>query len=1260
MMKRNVIVSVSFFLLSLCGVRGDSFVHLDWSRFLTDGMLPETATRFELGRHYADISSYKVCLEYPEWTEMTKAERKQLNELGITVPDTIQTDCYLSVSRKEGLLDATFLPVIKMNGKYMKLLTAKVTLYGADAAKSNRVVTTAKEPAPAKSRYAEHSLLANGKWVKIRVKEEGIYSLTPAFLKSLGFSDASKVKLYGYGGLPLNEVISYTGNDAHYDDLEEVPLLKRADDYLFYANGTMFWNADATKRTYNPYSQYSYYFLTEGDEPTQMKEDGKLDAASGDLISTIAYGGLIETDDYSWLQSSRNLYDSYNFADGNSKNYTLNLPQIDSTKNTSVTINFSAANYTPTSVQLSANGYSLGSFNVDKIPDQYTFAQTTLRTFTTSRLGERNTFNIKTTSGNAARLDYILVTYQRKLTMTSSFLPFRINRDEATQYTLSGANSHTQVWRIGVAGNPAGIVPSTLNGSKLSFVLANSSNRYVAVNTAADFPQPEKVGNIVNQDLHSDSLCDMVIIIPESGKLLAQAQRLAKAHQEKDGLRINIVKADQIYNEFSSGTPDATAYRKYLKMLYDKAETEADMPRYLLLFGPCLWDNRMMTSPTRYLNARDYLLSYESDDPGVSEVDSYVTDDYFGLLDDGEGASINREKIDLGIGRMPVHDDNEAKIIVDKTLDYMNNRHVGNWKNKVYILADDGDNNSHMVDADTVRNNIVRYNPNLQVKRIYWDAYDRISTTTGNTYPAAVKAVKEAINRGALIMDYSGHGSPYQISHEKVLNLSDFKEFSSANIPLWVVASCELTPFDMLEENIGEISLLNKKGAAIAFFSSSRAAYATQNRYVNNYFTHYVLGTDNEGRRCTLGDAARLAKVSLVSDYDATFSKSRDFSSNKLKYALMGDPAVTLASPTHKIVLDKINGEAVSSVNTSTLKAGSTVTISGHIETPAGGALTDYNGVVSLVLLDSKDTIICKNNTEATKGSHKFAEYTKTLYEGSDSVKNGKFELSLIVPLDIKYSNEAGRMSLYAVNNSHTIEANGSCENFKIGGTADIKKDTVGPAIYVYLNEPEFQDGGTVNATPYFYAVLSDTSGINRTGNGVGHDIQMVIDSKEEYTFVLNDYFSYDFGSHTRGTLSYKIPTLSDGEHRLFFRAWDTQNNSSSTILNFVVNSGISPSLSSVKLTNNPARTNTTFIVTYDRPETDTKFTIEVYDCFGRLWWTHEETGQSSDGYYTINWDLVSNGGSPMPNGLYLYKVGIACEGSKETTKTNKLIIRRQ
>ncbi len=1263
MMKYNFIVCCTCFLLITCGVRGDVFVHFDWTRFAYDGVLPETATRFELGGDYDDVSAYKVSLDYPEWVEMTKSERVQLKKLEVQPADTVRMNVYLSVSRKQGLLDVNYLPVIRRDGRYLKLLSAKVTLHKAESAKSKNLVGGARAPLPVKSRYAAHSVLSQGKWVKIRVKDEGVYSLTPAFLKSLGFQDASKVKVYGYGGLPLNEVIAYDGSEnAHFDDLEEVPLMKRTDDYIFYANGTMYWSADAKRRVYNPYSQYSYYFLTEGNGPTLMKEDEKIEApATVQTVKSVPYGGLVETDAFSWLQSSRNLYDSYNFADGNSKNYTLNLPQIDSTQATSVTINFSAGNYTPTSVQLSANGYALGSFTVDKIPDQYTFAQTALRTYTTSRLGERNTFNIKTTSGNAARLDYILVAYQRKLSQPSTFLTFRTNVTDVARYSMSGANSNTQVWRIGSAGHPAGIVPASLSGNTLSFVLEKDhGQRYVAVNTAATFPQPEKVGSIANQDLHADSLYDMVIIIPESGKLLSQAERLANAHREKDSLRVKIVKADLLYNEFSSGTPDATAYRKYMKMLYDKANTEADMPKYLLLLGPSLWDNRMITSHTHYLKPQDYLLCYESDDPGVSEVDSYVSDDYFGFLDDGEGASITRDKLDLGIGRLPLVESGEAQIVVDKILDYMNNRHVGNWKNNVYIMADDGDNNSHMIDADTVRNSIVRYNPNLQVKRIYWDAYERVSTTTGNTYPAVVKAVKEAMNRGALIMDYSGHGSPYQISHERVLNLADFKEFSSAKIPLWVVASCELTPFDMLEENIGETSLLNKKGAAIAFFSSSRAAYATQNRYVNNYFTHYALGADNEGRRCTLGDAARLAKVSLVSDYDASFSKARDYSSNKLKYALMGDPALTLASPTHRVVLDKINDVAVSTTNPPTLKAGSTVKISGHIEKESKELLSGFNGVVSLILMDTKDTIICKNNTNASKGNHKFTEYTKTLYEGSDSVKNGRFELSLIVPLDIKYSNEAGRMSLYAVNNAHTIEANGACEAFLLGGTADVKKDTVGPAMYVYLNDPDFQDGGTVNPSPYFYAVLSDSSGINRTGNGVGHDIQLVIDSKEEYSFVLNDYFSYDFGSHTRGSLAYKIPNLPEGEHRLFFRAWDTRNNSSATILNFVVKGGLAPSLSDVKLTHNPARSNTTFIISYDRPETDTKFTIEVYDCFGRLWWSHDEVGQSSDGYYTINWNLVSNGGVPMPNGLYLFKVGIACEGSKEITKTNKLVIRKQ
>jgi hypothetical protein len=317
--------------------------------------------------------------------------------------------------------------------------------------------------------------------------------------------------------------------------------------------------------------------------------------------------------------------------------------------------------------------------------------------------------------------------------------------------------------------------------------------------------------------------------------------------------------------------------------------------------------------------------------------------------------------------------------------------------------------------------------------------------------------------------------------------------------------------------------------------------------------------------------------------------------------------------------------------------------------------------MVTLTLQDSKDTVTCKNNDGSATKPYVFYERTKTLYEGSDSVRNGTFETSIPIPLDINYTNQSGRVNMYAVNKDKSVEVNGYSEDFTIGGSETVtEKDSLGPAMFAYLNNPDFRDGGTVNETPYFYAVLSDTDGINTTGNGVGHDLEIIIDGDENKTYILNDYYENDFGSYTRGTVSFHIPTLEDGKHRLFFRAWDLKNHSSSTILNFVVQTGLRPSLLDVNASKNPASTSTTFIISYDRPDTETQFTVEVYDCFGRLWWKDEETGTSAGGYYTIDWDLTSNSGIPLPSGLYLYKVGISCNGSKESTKTKKILVHRQ
>ena len=1254
---RLCILSIlSLLLTGMSRLQANDFIHIDWSSLHNDSVMPHVTQTIDLGVNWQQYT-YRVNIDYPEYEPVTKKEQAILKSIKATPSDTLRYQWQIGISRKHGIGEVAIYPLIQKDGKWMKL-----TSFSLNVTPQSKTGRQEKRSAQeTKARYAAHSVLKEGKWVKIRVSEEGIYQLTPSLLKQMGFNDISRVKLYGYGGRVQNMVITYSGKDADTDDLEEVPTLRRADGLVFYANGTLRWSNWAyssqakryvSTREINPYSSYSYYFVTEGDNPQSIEEEPAI-GNSTTAIATYPERILIENDAYSWYTSGRHLFDSYNFANGNSKNYTLPTPDREAGKTAWLTFRMSAAASSATTISSAFNATSLKSFTIGAT-GQYDHAITRDGLYSIDNLKDgENTLNIKTTSGHNARLDYICLNYDRKLQLNGNFLVFSHYLTGTHTMTLTGADASTKIWRIGQAGDPIKQIPASLSGNTLTFNVVDPTRRFVAVNTSATYPTPEIDGRVPNQDLHADSTADMVIIIPGSGKLEEQANRLAEYHRQADNLRVRIVKANQLYNEFSSGTPDIGAYRRYMKMLYDQAENENDLPRYLLMFGSSLWDNRMKTAQTKGQNPNDYLLCYETEN-SVNEVYSYVVDDVLGLLDDGEGRNIFTEKIDLGIGRFPVTNATDAQTLVDKSIAYMKNIEVGAWKNTIYMLADDGDYNGHMKDADAVYKNIIADNPAMLVKRVYWDAYPRVTTATGNSYPEVTELLKNAMKKGALVMNYSGHGAPYTISHEQVLKLTDFKEFNSARIPMWITASCELTPFDMPEENIGETSMLNKNGAAIAFYSATRAVYADENRILNDKYMHYLLGKDKNGRRYTIGDAARLAKTALV-DIN---SNVLDTTSNKLKYVLMGDPALTLKKPTEKVIIDEINGQKTSSGNKPQLKAGSIARIKGHIES-AGGRLNDYKGIVSLLLQDSKDTVVCKNNTGDSKTQYTLYERNKTLYEGSDSIRNGIFETTIPIPLDINYSNQSGRLNLYAVNTDKTIEANGFTEDFTVGGSEDIaQKDSIGPAMFVYLNNPDFKDGETVNETPYFYAILSDSDGINTTGTGVGHDLQLVIDHKD--TYILNSYYENDFGSYTQGTVTFHLPELEAGKHHLFFRAWDLKNNSSSTILDFNVEVGLRPQLLDVRTSRNPASAQTTFIISYDRPETETQFNIEVYDAFGRLWWTHNETSSTANGYHTIDWNLTSNSGAALPSGLYLYKVNISCNGSKETTKTKKLVIRKQ
>ena len=1221
--------------------KGLSFTSLDWDELHIDSVLPVYTEVVPLETDYR-THTYTVELLYPEYVALTGREAQVAQQYDSLLAETIEVETFVGVERGRGLLDISFIPIRRKGGNYEKLVSAQVVINATPTATR----LEARRQAAGQSRYAANSKLASGKWVKVAITEDGLYQLSRATLKKMGFNSPENVHLYGHGGHLLPELIR---EGTHHDDLTEVPLYynSRTDSWIFWGNGLIYWNGDT--RVSNTYARQACYFLTQEDTPSGIGTIPSTTNATTTYTSTRAHT-LYEKDEYAWHPFGRHLFDGENYANSNSHNYTLNA--IDPISAGKLTVVFTGSETSSNTVSVTINGTAAGSFNILP-PGDYVYATSETRNYNLTDGGTPATLkvNIRSEAGKKARLDYLAYSYERELSTTGTgYVDFTATT--VARYNIAG--SDIKVIRTGQPGIMDALVEGTQNGNTYTIGAAGDGQHYVAFSTAANFPEPTLVGNIDNQNLHSLDSLDMVIIIPTSGKLLAEATRLAEAHRQYDHMRVGIVRADQIYNEFSSGTPDPTAYRLFMKMLYDKAQTDDVAPHYLLLFGDCAWDNRMLSTAWRNSSPDDYLLCYESEN-SFSDTKSYVMEDYFGLLDDGEGYNPIREKSDIGIGRFPVANATTAKIMVDKAIAYMSNQNAGPWRNLVYFLGDDGDQNEHMRYANNVAESVISTYPKVEVHKIMWDAYTRVSSTNSNTYPQATKEIKKQMSEGALVMNYTGHAGAHAFSHEYVLRYEDFKTTKGTKLPLWVTCACDVMPFDSNDDNIGEAAVLNANGGALAFYGTTRTVFASQNYNMNRYFMRYLFARNttraNAGRN-RIGDAIRLAKNSIISD-----GREAGYLENKLQYALLGDPAITLGNPLQTIVVDQINDQEVNG-SPIPLKAGERVKLTGHIEASDGSVLTDFNGTIHTRLFDNLETIVCRNNAGADE-AFTYTDHTAMLYESQDSVTAGRFHEEFIIPVDINFSNEAGRLVFYAVNDAGTIEANGYNEDIPLGGMVDNTDfDKDGPDIFAYLNDESFQDGGKVNATPLFVAQLTDASGISSSGNGIGHDLSLCIDGRSDMTYNINEYYTHEFGDFTRGTVAYNIPALTNGTHSLTFRAWDVLNNTSQTSLNFVVDDGMATNILRLMASQNPAINSTNFMVSYDMPGSDCDFVVEVFDFSGRLIWSHEESSSGEQGIYTVTWDLRNGAGAKVDSGIYLYRCRVRCGQSKWTSKTQKIIVR--
>ena len=1197
---------LSALLLLLVTLKGGAqeFFNLTANDVRIDSVLPIFTHSIPLKGNFAD-STYEVRITYPEFISMSEQDvRKYKRITDKVLPEMPEINSYVAVERKHGVLDISFVPLVMQGGKYKKLVSFKLDIIAKPNAGNIKKAMLAGENAEGNTgRYADNSVLATGTWAKIRVPQTGIYELTNELVRRAGFSDINKVKVYGYGGNRQPETLT-AQYLADTDDLKEVPTCNVNGKKVFFARGSVFFNGKPStgnnggERVINPYSDYGYYFLTEnGDEPMTIGQETLFNEA----IASKDYNNVLyEVDDFAWFHGGRNLFDSRLISPHEPRSYTLEMPRSAEQKDLDeqIKVKIQITSDAASTAEVTLNGESLCSISTAAL-GQYSSASIASTVVDVDSKAEKFNFTISHKSGGNIRLDYIWL-YRD----TPMPLP-----DIAT----------------------------------------------------ATLPSPEYVGIVANQNRHADTVVDMVIIIPTSRNVLAQAERLKELHESHDGISVRIVTANELFNEFSSGTPDATAYKRYMKMLYDRAGNADEAPKYLLLFGDCAWDNRMNSLAWRNFSTDDFLLSYQSEN-SLSSTENYVTDDFFALLDDDEAIEqkINNSlrylgKLDVAVGRIPARNADDAKTVVDKIEAYINNENPGTWQNTILIMGDDGDSNSHMRQAENVAKNIEEDHPAYDVKRIMWDAYKMEVSSTGNTYPEVTKLIKEYLANGALIMNYTGHGAPYTLSHEMVITALDFMNAKSKHLPLLVAASCDIMPYDTQEEQIGKGALLNKNGGAVAVFAAARTVYSTQNQYINSKFMKEVLETANG--RATMGEATRLAKNSLV-DTQAGGSPL-DATSNKLQYALLGDPALCLAMPTLQAVIDSIDGKPATDEK-SILKAGSLVKISGHIEKD-GNEITEFNGLATAVVQDVIQHIVCNLNPSAVGSGNDtpftFDMRTNTIFKGTDNVRNGKFSFSFAVPKDISYSDETGRILLYAVSDDNSMTASGHNETLAFNGTEESKTDSIGPSIFCYLNDERFSNGDVVNATPYFVAQLYDDDGVNASGGGIGHDLQLVIDDDMQKTYNLNDYFTYDFGSYQSGMVGFSIPALEPGNHKLIFRAWDILNNPSVAELSFKVEKGVRPQLIDISCTRNPASTSTQFCIVSNFVNTEMDVIIDVFDVSGRHLWSHAETVIPELGGIFIDWDLSMSSGSKLSTGVYLYRVRVRSNGSSYASKAKKLII---
>jgi len=1112
--------------------------------------------------------------------------------------------------------------------------------------------------------YATSSVLSTGKWFRISIIEDGIYRIDYARLKQIGLDNPSNPRIYGNN----NGQLSYFNDGSGPDDLKEIPIytytgtdgiLNEGDFILFYGKGTNRWIYNPSSNDFDflrhNYSDTAYYFITSGPVQGKKIRNADLPAVQSNFSSSSSDALFIyEKETENLLHSGREWYQPVSYLKASWIN--PGFTNIIVTEKIKYTIRVLARASVSTVFRFSEGESTLDNITVSGInlaSTTGTYAQASEVTGEALPISATPEYELGFTNNGEpsarAWIDYVILHGRRFNTFDGTETQFTDSKSVApgniTEFAIKSSISDAIIWDITDQSDPE-LVQYARSGENMIFKMTTDTIRTFIVFSNNKVRTPILIPvTIPNQNIHASGPCDMVIVSHPLFK--AYASKLAEIHLKNSGLTSLVVTPGEIYNEFSGGIPDIAAIRNFIRMKYLLQKGTSHPLKYLLLFGDGSFENK--TPPP---GNTDFIPTYQSKNSNVI-ISSFASDDFYGLLDDGEGEDAGTE--DIGIGRLPVFDTLQAAVIVSKIEKYIDPSNYGDWKNVVCLVADDEDGNTHLTDAEGLASVITENAPWVNVDKIYFDAFKQVTLSTGQFYPDVTKAINDRINTGALIFNYTGHGNESSLAHERVVTSETLNLWKNkSKLPLFITATCEFSRFDDININnitgdmtgrssTGEKILLDEKGGGIALMSTTRLVYSAPNYALNRNIFAVAFSRDSEGKALCLGDIIRLAKIRSGNN------------TNKRNFVLLGDPALRLAYPWHgTVVTDSINsmsaGESVDS-----LKALSVVSITGHIEDLAGNRTNNFNGVVIPLVFGKPSEIQTLANDGGQK--MKFSIQNNILFNGLARAENGIFRFTFIVPRDIDYTFGNGKISYYAYDNE--IDVNGSYSDIIVGGFSDAGiYDTTGPAISLYINDILFRNGGITDSNPKLFAIIEDKGGINITGSGIGHDLSCWLDNDRTITFILNGFYENDAGSYKKGSVVYGFSGLSPGHHSLTLKAWDNYNNSNEKSINFLVATGEKFILKNLLNFPNPFTDNTKISVEHNRPDGIFNIIVHIFSINGRIIRILKVSVPSS-GYQLspIEWDGNDSNGNRAGRGMYPYRVTITTNEGETASVSGRMII---